>query len=142
MTGYSDHTTGIDIALASVTLGASVIEKHFTLDRRMDGPDQNFSIVENELNQLVTASRRIGMAMTYQSYGIMPQELSTAQNLKRSIFYARDIKAGETISTSDLEIKSPGIGIHPQHMDSLIGRKLQKPWLQIAQRNGKILYDG
>ena len=64
--------------------------------------------------------------MTYQSYGIMPQELSTAQNLKRSIFYARDIKAGETISTSDLEIKSPGMGIHPQHMDSLIGRKLQK----------------
>ena len=52
----SDRTTGIDIALASVTLGAGVIEKHFTLDHRMDGPDQNFSIVENELNQLVTAS--------------------------------------------------------------------------------------
>ena len=78
-----------------------MIEKHFTLDRRMDGPDQNFSIVENELNQLVNASRRIDMAMTYQSYGIMPQELSTAQNLKRSIFYSRDIQAGETITMHD-----------------------------------------
>lgn len=126
VTGYSDHTTGIDIALASATLGASVIEKHFTLDRRMDGPDQNFSIVENELTQLVNASRRIGMAMTYQSYGIMPQELSTAQNLKRSIFYSRDIQAGETITIQDLEIKSPGVGIHPKHIDLLIGRKLEK----------------
>ena len=126
VTGYSDHTSGIDIALASAVLGASVIEKHFTLDRRMDGPDQNFSIVENELSQLVTSSRRIGMAMAYQSYGIMPQELSTAQNLKRSIFYSRDIQAGQTLTMDDLEIKSPGVGIHPKNIDFLAGRTLGK----------------
>ena len=56
----------------------------------------------------------------------MPQELSTAQNLKRSIFYSRDILAGETITMHDLEIKSPGVGIHPKHIDLLIGRKLEK----------------
>lgn len=127
VTGYSDHTTGIDIAMASVALGASVIEKHFTLDRRMDGPDQNFSIVENELSQLVTSSRRINSAMIYQGYGIMPQELSTAQNLKRSIFYSRDIQAGALINEKDLEIKSPGVGIHPKFIDMLVGRKLERP---------------
>ena len=106
--GYSDHTTGIDVALASVALGAKVLEKHFTLDRQMDGPDHNFSIVEAEFSQLTASAMRIGAALEYQGFGLLAQELETAQNLKRSLFFCRSLDRGTEIKLEDIEIKSPG----------------------------------
>ena len=125
VTGYSDHTTGVDIALASIPLGAQVIEKHFTLDRKMDGPDQNFSILPEELQQLSTSSIRIHQALKQQRFGITAQELETAQNLKRSLFFGRNMKSGDVVSLDDIEIKSPGIGLHPKFMDSILGRTIK-----------------
>ena len=124
--GYSDHTTGIDISLAAITLGAKVIEKHFTVDRKMDGPDQNFSILENELSNLVSSAKRIEASLNDIGYGVLPSELSTAQNLRRSLFYKNDLKKNHQITSEDIEIKSPGIGLHPKFIDIVIGKKILK----------------
>lgn len=124
--GYSDHTTGIDISLAAVTLGAKIIEKHFTLDRKLDGPDQNFSLLEDELSALVVSIRRIEDAMIDHGYGVLPSELNTAQNLRRSIFLSRSLKKGHKLQLSDVEIKSPGIGLHPKYLNLVLGRTLTK----------------
>tara|TARA_B100000427_G_scaffold320202_1_gene319294 strand:- start:1200 stop:3611 length:2412 start_codon:yes stop_codon:yes gene_type:complete len=124
--GYSDHTTGIDIALASVALGAKVIEKHFTVDRKMDGPDQNFSILENELSLLTSSAKRIEASLMDNGYGVLPSELLTAQNLRRSLFYKNNLRKNHVLTYQDIEIKSPGIGLHPKFLDVVIGRKVSK----------------
>ena len=124
--GYSDHTTGIDISLAAVAKGAKIIEKHFTVDRKMDGPDHNFSILESELSSLVSSTRRIEDANYNHGFGIMATEIDTAQNLRRSIFYRKDLTIGKKVGFKDIEIKSPGIGLHPKHMHLVIGSKLKK----------------
>jgi sialic acid synthase SpsE len=124
ISGYSDHTVGIDIALAAVAIGAKVIEKHFTLDRKFDGPDHNFSILPNELNQLCVSSKRIHEATFDLGFGIDNSEINTALNLRRSIFYAKNLAKGAIIKSEDLVVKSPGIGIHPRYLDQLIGAKL------------------
>ena len=124
--GYSDHTTGIDISLAAITLGANVIEKHFTIDRKMDGPDQNFSILEDELSILTSSARRIEGALNESGYGVLPSELSTAQNLRRSIFFSTDLKSGHVITQADLEIKSPGTGLHPKFLEIALNQKLKR----------------
>jgi sialic acid synthase SpsE/protoporphyrinogen oxidase len=124
--GYSDHTTGIDISLAAVSLGAKIIEKHFTSDRKLDGPDQNFSIVEAELSSLVASTRRIESALMEHGYGVLPSELNTAQNLRRSMFFSKPLKRGHVLVADDIEIKSPGIGIHPKYLDLVIGRTLEE----------------
>ena len=124
--GYSDHTTGVDIALASIAIGANVIEKHFTVDRKMDGPDQNFSILEDELSVLTSSARRIEGALEESGYGVLPAELTTAQNLRRSIFFNADLPAGHLLKESDLEIKSPGTGLHPKFLEIALNQKLKK----------------
>lgn len=122
--GYSDHTTGIDISLAAICLGAKVIEKHFTIDRKLDGPDHNFSIVEDELSTLIASIRRVEDSLIDHGYGLLPSELNTAQNLRRSLFYSKNIKKGKRLSYQDIEIKSPGIGIHPKFLEMIINKKL------------------
>ena len=124
--GYSDHTTGTDIALAAIARGANILEKHFTLDRKMDGPDHNFSIVEDELASLVSSARRVEDSNYDHGYGIMTTEIDTAQNLRRSIFYRKNLKVGKKIEYQDVEIKSPGIGLHPKNMHLVLGSKLKK----------------
>ncbi len=123
--GYSDHTTGIDISISAVALGASIIEKHFTIDRNMDGPDHNFSILKDELENLVRSSKRVKEATLTHRYGILPTEVNTAQNLRRSIFYKKSLSKNHIIAEEDLEIKSPGIGIHPKFIDIVVGRKIK-----------------
>ena len=125
--GYSDHTTGIDISLAAAANGAKIIEKHFTLDRKMDGPDHNFSLVEDELSTLVSSVRRIEEAKYDHGFGVMSVEVETAQNLRRSIFYSKNISKGKKIKLNDLEIKSPGIGLHPKEITQIIGKTISKP---------------
>lgn len=128
--GYSDHTTGVDISLAAITLGASVIEKHFTVDRKMDGPDQNFSILEDELSVLTSSARRIEAALQDYGYGVLPSELTTAQNLRRSLFFSSDLPSGHVLSEADIEIKSPGTGLHPKFLEIALNQRLKRDVLQ------------
>ena len=124
--GYSDHTTGVDISMAAIALGAKVIEKHFTIDRKMDGPDQNFSILEDELSLLTSSARRIEGALKDNGYGVLPSELATAQNLRRSLFFSADFPIGHILTEADIEIKSPGIGLHPKFLEIALNQKLKR----------------
>lgn len=126
ITGYSDHTIGLEAALASVALGANIIEKHFTLDKKLDGPDHNFSIIPEELEQLCISASRVYESCVSHGMGISNSEIDTALNLRRSLFYARDILMGESVSPNDLVVKSPGIGIHPRYKGRLEGAVLKR----------------
>ena len=124
--GSASWANGTPASLAAVSLGAVYIEKHFTIDRKMDGPDQNFSILEDELSSLTSSARRIEGALNESGYGVLPSELSTAQNLRRSIFFSTDLKSGHVITQADLEIKSPGTRLHPKFLEIALNQKLKR----------------
>ena len=120
--GWSDHTTGDEITIAAVARGARFIEKHFTLDRNMPGPDHNASLEPNELKDLIKKIRRVESAMGDGVKRPMPSELSTADVARKSIVIARDIKAGEELDESALVCKRPGNGLPPRLLPLVIGR--------------------
>jgi len=124
--GYSDHTLGIEVPIAAVAMGACVIEKHFTLDRNMDGPDHKASLEPQELKAMVTAIRRVSQAM---GDGIKKHSKSETKNIaiaRKSIVAARQIKAGEIFSEDNITIKRPGNGINPMRWDEVLGQVAQK----------------
>jgi N,N'-diacetyllegionaminate synthase len=124
--GYSDHTQGIEVPIAAVAMGACVIEKHFTLDRTMDGPDHKASLEPAELKAMVQAIRHIERAL---GDGIKQPCLSEKKNItvaRKSIVAASSIKQGEILSESNLAVKRPGNGISPMRWDELIGQVAQK----------------
>ncbi|MDH4262375.1 MAG: N-acetylneuraminate synthase [Spirochaetia bacterium] len=126
--GYSDHTQGIEIPIAAAALGASVIEKHFTLDRQMDGPDHKASLEPDELKEMVSAIRNIEKAL---GDGIKKPSISELKNIsiaRKSIIAARDIKKGELFSDENITVKRPGTGINPMRWNEIIGRKAQKDY--------------
>ncbi|MDF2476008.1 MAG: N-acetylneuraminate synthase [Sphingobacterium sp.] len=121
--GYSDHTLGIEIPIAAVALGATVIEKHFTLDKSMPGPDHAASLEPVELVNMVTAIRNIEHAMT--GNGVKAPSESELKNIavaRKSIVAARSIKKGELLSEDNLTVKRPGTGISPMRWDEIIGK--------------------
>jgi len=121
--GYSDHTQGIEVAIAAVALGATVIEKHFTLDRNLPGPDHKASLEPAELKAMVSAIRNIEVAL---GDGIKRLTLSEASNkpvVRKSLVASQSIKAGELFSTQNVTTKRPGTGISPMRWDEVIGRK-------------------
>lgn len=121
--GYSDHTLGIEVSLAAVAMGATVIEKHFTLDRNMEGPDQVASIEPHELKALVSGIRNIEEAM---GTGIKTPSASEIENMpiaRKSIVAARDIRKGEILCEENLACKRPGDGISPMLWDQVCGTK-------------------
>lgn len=121
--GYSDHTPGIEISVAAVALGASVIEKHFTLDRNLPGPDQHASLEPHELQAMVQAIRNVGEAL---GDGIKRPSRSEAKNIaiaRRSLVAARPIAAGEVFNAANLAVKRPGTGVSPMRWDEVLGRK-------------------
>jgi N,N'-diacetyllegionaminate synthase len=123
--GYSDHTKGIEVPIAAVALGATIIEKHFTLDRTMEGPDHAASLEPDELKSMVMAIRNIESAIS--GTGIKEPSKSEIKNIsiaRKSIHSNRDIKKGELISETDLIMLRPGDGISPMKMVDLIGKKL------------------
>jgi N-acetylneuraminate synthase len=120
--GYSDHTLGIEIPIAAVALGAEVIEKHFTLDRSMKGPDHAASLEPNELIQMVKSIRNIEMAMGSGLKEPSPSELKNMAIARKSIHAARDIEEGSIIMEQDLVMLRPGDGISPMDMDKIIGK--------------------
>ncbi|OYY94504.1 MAG: N-acetylneuraminate synthase [Hydrogenophilales bacterium 28-61-23] len=120
--GYSDHTPGIEVPIAAVALGASVIEKHFTLDRNLPGPDHKASLEPDELKAMVSAIRNIEQAL---GDGIKRPSASEAKNrpiVRKSLVAAKAIRRGEIFSSENLTTKRPGSGISPMRWDEVIGR--------------------
>ena len=124
--GYSDHTLGIEIPIAAAALGASVIEKHFTLDRNMEGPDHRASLEPNELKSMVTAIWNIEKAMGKGIKKPSPSELKNKSIARKSIVAARDIRKGEVLTETNLTVKRPGTGISPMRWDEVIGTKSER----------------
>jgi N-acetylneuraminate synthase len=120
--GLSDHTPGIAVALASVALGASVIEKHFTLDKSMEGPDHQASMSPDELRSLVTGVREVEAALGSTIKAPSRTELATAAVARKSVVAARSISAGAVIQREDLTVKRPGTGRSPLDFFELVGR--------------------
>lgn len=126
--GYSDHTRGIEIPIAAAALGASVIEKHFTLDRNMEGPDHKASLEPEELKAMVAAIRNIESALGDGVKKPSPSELKNKEVVRKSIVAKCMIQKGETFSPENLTVKRPGNGINPMLWDSLIGRVAEKDY--------------
>lgn len=121
--GLSDHTMGIHVSLAAVAMGAKVIEKHFTLDRSMAGPDHNFAIQPEELQKLVSDIRDIEKAMGSGIKDKSKNEQEMYEKARRSIIAATDIPKGTKITKNKLIIKRPGYGIKPKYIDIIVGRE-------------------
>ncbi len=119
--GYSDHTMGIEIPIAAVAQGASVIEKHFTLDRKMPGPDHLASLVPDELYQMVAAIRNVESAMGDGIKKPAPSEMRNRDIVRKSIVASRDITKGELFSSENLTTKRPGTGISPMKLPHILG---------------------
>ena len=126
--GYSDHTPGIEVAIAAVALGAGVIEKHFTLDRNMEGPDHRASLEPNELKSMVTAIRNIEKAMGTGIKRLSPSEEKNKLIARKSLVAAQTIKAGEWFSADNITTKRPGTGISPMCWDEVLGQVAQKDY--------------
>lgn len=121
--GYSDHTAGIEVSIAAAALGASVIEKHFTLDKNLPGPDHKASLEPEELKAMVSAIRNIEMAM---GDGVKRLTASEARNkpvARKSLVASKAIKAGELFTPENITTKRPGTGISPMSWDAIIGCK-------------------
>jgi len=125
--GYSDHTLGIEVPIAAVALGARVIEKHFTLDRTLPGPDHKASLEPEELKEMVLAIRNVENAISGD--GIKRPSVSEQKNVdiaRKSIHFSRDISAGSIISELDLIPLRPGDGISPMNWDKVLGKKVTR----------------
>ncbi|MCY7294527.1 pseudaminic acid synthase [Alteromonas sp. a30] len=123
--GLSDHTAGIGVSVASVVLGAPVIEKHFVLDRSAGGVDAEFSIEPNELNALVLESARAYQALGNVVYGGSKAE-EKAKYYRRSIFISENISAGDKITKDNIKIVRPALGLSPKHLDDVLGQTVSK----------------
>ena len=126
--GYSDHTLGIEIPVAAVALGATVIEKHFTLDRALPGPDHRASLEPNELKSMVKAIRNIEIAMGDGIKKAQPSEIKNITIARKSIVAKKRIFKGELFSVENLTTKRPGDGISPIHWDELIGSVAERDY--------------
>lgn len=128
--GYSDHTVGILIPIAAAAMGATVIEKHFTLDKNMVGPDHKSSLDPTELKEMVKAIRNIEVAL---GSGIKTPSDSEVQNIsaaRKSIVAKRNINAGEVFTEDNITVKRPGSGISPMNWYSVIGQKANKNYME------------
>jgi len=124
--GYSDHTEGIEIAIAAVALGAEVIEKHLTLDRTFPGPDHSASTEPDEFKQMVTSIRHVEQSLGNGVKSPAPCELPNISVARKSIVASRALSPGHRLGSYDLEIKRPGTGLAPKFLPELIGRTLRK----------------
>lgn len=121
--GYSDHTQGIEADLAAVALGATVIEKHFTLDRNLPGPDHNASLEPYELKAMIDGIRKIELALGSGEKKPSGAELKNRSVVRKSIVAKRNIKAGEVLTADNITTKRPGTGINPMKWNEVLGTK-------------------
>ncbi len=129
--GYSDHTKGIEVPIAAVALGATVIEKHFTLDRNMEGPDHKASLEPNELKAMISAIRNIEKAVGGDgTKHVSDSERKNIAIARKSIVAARDIKKGELLTEENLTVKRPGTGISPMRWEEVVGTKAIRDFVE------------
>jgi N,N'-diacetyllegionaminate synthase len=126
--GYSDHTLGIEVDIAAVAMGASVIEKHFTLDKNMEGPDHKASLEPDELHAMVKAIRNIEKALGSDEKKPSPSEMPNMEIARKSIVANCKIKKGEKLTKENLSVKRPGDGISPMKWDEYIGQQAMKDY--------------
>lgn len=122
--GLSDHTMGIGVSVASVALGARVIEKHFTIDRGAGGVDSAFSMEPKEFSQLVIETDRAFQSLGKIRYGILPEEVKSL-SFKRSIYIVEDMAEGDTFTPQNIRIIRPGLGMEPKFFEQLLGKKIK-----------------
>ena len=127
--GYSDHSQGIEVAIAAVALGASVIEKHFTIDKNLPGPDHQASLEPAELRKMITGIRNIEVARGNGIKRVMPSEISNQLIARKSIVAKVNIKKGEIFSYENLTTKRPGTGVSPLKIDEIIGTTSDRDYL-------------
>jgi N-acetylneuraminate synthase len=125
--GYSDHTLGIEVPIAAVAMGAICIEKHFTLDRNMEGPDHKASLEPEELKAMVTGIRNVEIALGSKVKEPSPSEEKNISIARKSIFTSKSLSAGHILTLDDLIMKRPGDGISPMEIDSILGKTTTKP---------------
>lgn len=123
--GLSDHTMGIGVAVASIALGATVIEKHFTLRRADGGVDSTFSMEPEEMAELVTESERAWQALGHVSYGPTEEEKKSIQ-FRRSLYVVKDLKAGDVLTRENVRTIRPGLGLPPKYLTQVLGRRVKQ----------------
>lgn len=127
--GYSDHSQGIEVSIAAVALGATVIEKHFTLDRNLPGPDHQASLEPDQLQAMISAIRNIEIALGDGVKRLTPSESKNMPIARKSLVASRAIKSGEMFTVENLATKRPGIGISPMKWDDVLGRYARRDFL-------------
>ena len=127
--GYSDHTKGMEVSIAAVAMGATVIEKHFTLDRNLPGPDHQASLEPEELNAMVTAIRNLEAALGDGVKRLTTSEIRNKSIVRKSLIASREIKAGEIFTADNIIAKRPGTGISPMRWDEVLGRSARRNFL-------------
>ena len=128
--GYSDHTKGIEVPIAAVAMGAEIIEKHFTLDRTLPGPDHVASLEPQELRAMSAAIRNIEKAVGTGLKKVTASEQKNIAIARKSIIAARNIKAGEIFTDENLTAKRPGSGISPMRWDDVIGKTAKRDFME------------
>lgn len=128
--GYSDHTRGIEVSIAAVALGAEIIEKHFTLDRNMEGPDHQASLEPSELKAMVSAIRNIEKAMGSGHKDVSDSERKNRGVARKSIVALRNIRKGELLTEENLYVKRPGCGISPMRWNEVIGTRALRDFME------------
>lgn len=128
--GYSDHTLGIDIPIAAVALGARIIEKHFTLDKNMEGPDHKASLEPVELKQMVASIRRVEVALGSTEKFPTPSERKNIDIARKSIVAKCNIKKGDIFTENNITTKRPGYGISPMKWFDIIGQTAKKDFVE------------
>jgi N,N'-diacetyllegionaminate synthase len=126
--GYSDHTLGIEVDIAAVAMGASIIEKHFTLDKSMEGPDHKASLEPDELTAMVSAIRNTEKALGSCQKKPSPSESKNIEVIRKSIVASQDIKKSEPLTIKNITVKRPGNGISPMKWDDIIGTVATKDY--------------
>jgi N-acetylneuraminate synthase len=132
--GLSDHSVGITVPIGAVALGAEVIEKHFTLDRKMPGPDHSASLEPDELKDMVRSIREIEESLGVADKGPTASETRNRPAIRRSLIFTRDVSVGETLTEENLGAKRPGNGLSPMEFWDHLGRAVTKP----AKRNERL----
>ena len=123
--GLSDHTLGGEVSTAAVALGASIIEKHFILDRNMGGPDSEFSMEPQEFKQMVDSIRNVEKALGEVSYELS-DKMKSNREFSRSLFVVKDMKKGEIITEDNVRSIRPGFGLHPKYLKEILGKRINK----------------